>query len=1020
MHIERRRFVRRAVSGGILFAALNILPLSIIELFYVLLIRQPSFDSTREVFRFILYLFLLPVCLAALLGVGEGLLILGVSLLTKVFAKRRVAEPKWMAWIYSILALPGIAIFAANIFAGRRARQIPGKDFIALALGLVGFVVIYGVFRLIIAVRDKFRVKLWGARQAALLIPLLLLLTIALYIADQRVLAHLYGFFHVALMLGAIGASQLAGGVFYATIRPYSKWIGRLAEPKLAFIVAVISVAGGAWSLNQISQSESLRFLYFEHTALQSKLLNLSASLGLIRHSARSSSLTQDQPPTLVQPVSLDSSGQLLIPGIRRPDANIILISVDAMRADHMGIYGYQRQTTPKLDQWARQGAVFERAYCQVPHTSFSVTSLMTGTYIYSLSALDPGRRYLTLPEILRRYGYKTAGFFPPAIFYIDRNNFTAFEESKFSFEYIKYEYLDAGPRIDQVLAFLKAEKQRRVFVWIHLFEPHEPYDAHPGFDFGPKAIDRYDGEIAYVDHHLGRLLAYVQKEMPNTIVGLTADHGEEFGEHGAHYHGNALYEQQVRVPFIIVGPGIKPKHIPGAVQVIDFPVTLLSLVDVPPAADMRGTDLTPWLAGENPKKLPPAFVEMERKKMVIHQDHKLLCDMARNFCELYHLKNDPGEQRNIIGRERNRATILRNKLNQWMASHVSNRQEKGEAAEIAALLARGRQKDPGAIAGLIKLSSGELEIRREAVRLLTWMRAAAAKEALIKATQDKDPEVRFQALVGAAFLGDKNSLDQLPKLLKRPDLPPLIRRDTLLALARAGVRESAVPLANYLVQSKDVYEKIELIETLGKLGNPQAAPALKDQLAILRTRLAAIEALGQVRAHSALGPLLASLQNDQFISWRKASARALGLIGDTHANLPLQQTVRNDLEAPVVTEALIALQKLKGLPVPGINTLQFSPWVCNNKQCTLETNQPCPTIPKELLLIFIPSNHPKAPLNIYCGTNRISAFTAGSEPAAVINLPAGYGPLRFQAPAPVPTFQYGALRNIPGKSNGR
>jgi len=981
-------------------------PLCVMELAYSLLVHKPVFGTYGEGLRFSLYLVMLLICGGAVLGALEGLLSLGVSTLTQTLAKRRVAEPRWMAWLYSLLALPVIAIMSAMTFGGRRAQQLPGKDLMALGLGLVALVATYLFLRLVIGARDRFRLRRWGPRQAALMAPGLLLVAVALYIVDQTALVRLYAFFHVGLTLGTVAFCQLAAGAVYMAYRPRSRWMGRLAEPSIALLLFIAGIAGVAWSLNRINRWETLRSFYYQHTVVQSKLLALASKARVVKGAGDLLEPTRPPEPLPQSP---------LRPGPRRPEANLVLISIDALRADHMGTYGYARRTTPNLDRWASGAVVFERGYCQVPHTSFSVTSLMTGTYVYSVSRANPGKRFRTVAEALRRYGYKTAGFFPPAVFYIDRNNFTAFERSLFGFEYVKYEYLDADKRIDQVLRFLKDNGKERFFAWIHLFELHEPYELHQGFDFGPRAMDRYDSELAFVDHHLGRLTRRLAEEHPNTIIALTADHGEEFGEHGGHYHGNALYDQQVRVPLIVSVPGVKPRRVKGSAQIIDLPVTLLSLVDVPVSAEMRGTDLGPWLAGEDPSLLPPAFCEMEQQKMVVDKGRKLLCDTARGFCELYDLERDPAERVNLVTREPKLAGDLRRKLTTWMASHVTPREE--QESEVATLLDRGRQRDMGAVDGLIALAKGPPEVRREVVQLLTMMRAARARETLIRASGDVEPGVQIQATIGAALLGHRPSLTRLGDLLRRPDLPPVLRRDALLAQARAKDRRATAGLVRYLAGSEEVYERIEIIETLGELGDPTAAPALIGQLKTLRTKLAAIGALGLVKATVALPQLVRCLREDRFVSWRGAAARALGRIGDKRAIDPLRQAVRSDLEADVVADAVEALRRLGGLPAPGTRRLNPSSWSCSAVGCTMDLGIDCNfTAPRDLILAFDVGKQPVT-VGVLCGAERVGAFEVGERGAAVAPLTRPRtGPLRLQlqpGASPVP-LHHAALRNVP------
>ena len=1019
--------IRRSLSGGVVLAVLGVIPLGVIEILYVLLVRQPSLASAGEGLAFAAYASLLLIAAGGLLGAAEGIVFLGISLLTKRLAKRRLDEPRWMAIICSFVALPAIALVASRVFAGRSAKLIPGKDILAVLLGLAGLAAAYGVFRLVILVRDRFRIRRWGPRQGWFICPALLAAALVVYVVDQVVLSRLYLFFHVGLTVGVVALCQLAVATIYIANRPRQHWMGSLAEPGIALLVLVGSVAGGALSLSLLGNSETLRFVAHEHTVVQSKVLMVTGNLGVTR------------PRAVASPGTGEAAPKPVVPGPRLPDASVLLITVDALRADHMGTYGYHRKTTPNLGRWARGATVFERAYCQVPHTSFSLTSLMTGAYMYSLAKRGRGGRVRTLPEALRRYGYKTAGFFPPAVFYIDREAFSSFEKSRFGFEYVKYEFLDAGRRVDQVISFLREHKGRKkLFIWVHFFEAHEPYVKHPGFDFGPRAVDRYDSEVAYVDHHIGRLLARVKKDHPRTIIALTADHGEEFGEHGGHYHGNALYEQQVRVPMIISVPGIGGRRVNGWSQVIDLPMTFLSMLDVPAPATMRGTDLGPWIAGASPATLPPAFSEMDHKKMVVNQHHKLLCDLSRSYCELYDLARDPGERRNLVTQQPAQRQRLEGQLHSWMASHTVKSAKQGAEDTPAQLLERGKQRDPGAVPGLIKLLGSPGEVRRQAAEMLTFMRPPAARAALISASKDPDPGVAMPACVGAALLGHGPCLQKMPFLLERTDLPPHLRRNALLALAGAGKKEAAVPLGEILTsKALTVYQRIEVINALGALGHVAAAPALMSQLSQLRTRLWAIKALGRVKATAAVTPLSRGLHKDRFISWRKAAARALGRIGDSRAVPALQQVVSREMETEVVTVALTSLAILGGLPVPGLAPLQVPAWSCEAGACSLNLGVACGAlvgVGKDLLLVIgdvsaiqgsdRAESSPKTwPLiTATCGPRKVATLEPARGPAFVVPLRQGpvAGTLHLKLEGKAPRLVFAATRKTAKTVKGK
>jgi len=159
---------------------------------------------------------------------------------------------------------------------------------------------------------------------------------------------------------------------------------------------------------------------------------------------------------------------------------------------------------------------VFDAAYSPTPHTSYAVTSVMTGKYMRPLILQGLGRDSETWADHLRRYGYRTAAFYPPAVFFIDAERFGAFRDRGLDFEYRKVEFAPAAARAGQVRAYLDGvPADRRVFIWVHLFEPHEPYEPHPEHPFGDRDVDRYDAEIAAADEGIGAIVAAVRAVRP-------------------------------------------------------------------------------------------------------------------------------------------------------------------------------------------------------------------------------------------------------------------------------------------------------------------------------------------------------------------------------------------------------------------------------------------------------------------------------------------------------------------------
>jgi arylsulfatase A-like enzyme len=606
--------------------------------------------------------------------------------------------------------------------------------------------------------------------------------------------------------------------------------------------------------------------------------------------------------------------------GPRRPDADVLIITIDALRADHVGAYGYARPTTPNIDALARQGVRFTRAYAQAPHTSFSVSSMLTSKYFPTMVRLAPGEKHDTAAAVLRRFGWKTAAFYPPAVFYIDSDKLKDFAETNFDFEYVKFEYIDAQRRVDQLLAYYDGVKPRRSFVWVHFFEPHEPYLAHQGFAFGAGDVDRYDSEIAYTDAAVGRLVREVRARRPGTIVIVAADHGEEFEEHGGRYHGSSLYEEQLRIPLIISIPGVAPQVIDGQAQLIDVTPTVLTLLDIPVPARMRGTDLGPWLAAPPApaSRLPPAFAELEDRRMVSVGGEKLICDMRQGLCAYYDLRVDAHERRNLVDERPDRVAALRGLLDRWLDAHLTFEPGGAATAPVPRALERGRLGDAAAAPELAALLASDAPAaqRREAARLLVELPPQpATRAALERAASDPDPAVADWAIIGAERLGDLSRRARVKALAADGQAAPALRVRAALALATGGDGSGLDVLAGALDAHEDVLLCRAIIVALGRLRDPRAVPILLKHLPEVQNRREMVEALGAIGDPSAGPALLERLRSDAYVPVRAAAARALAQIGDRGAVPALEEAARRDTEPMVVAAAREAARALGGKP---------------------------------------------------------------------------------------------------------
>ena len=846
---------------------------------------------------------------AVALGSVAGAL-LGTTMATLALLVHAVAVPvaarvqriSAAALVAMTVAAPLLVYDGFAMFAGVRASRVVGHQEISIALILL----MLPLVALAGSLWQRLLAHLEGRGGVSVAVGLGLVAAAAgAEQANRMVLPRLYPWFHLSLGLLSVAACVLAA---QAVLRGRA-WRRKRTATLAACVLALAGV--GAHELSVMGASQNLRFFAYEKTQVTSLALRLVPARR--HHGAASAG------------VALRQAGSSLPEGPRRPGADVVLITVDATRADHVGAYGYSRPTTPNIDALTQRGVRFERAYAQAPHTSFSIASLMTGKYYPTLARLAPQSQHETLALTLRRYGWKTAAFFPPAVFFIDAQKMKTFESNNFDFEYVKYEYLDADQRVEQIDDFFRQEHPRKVFLWLHLFEPHEPYQAHPGHDFGSRDIDRYDSEIAYCDAVVGRVIAYLQKERPNAIIVVAADHGEEFDEHGGRYHGTTLYDEHVRVPLVIYVPGLPAHVVAGPVQLIDIAPTILGLLDLLAPARMRGTDLGPWLAAPPAPddRLPPVFAEVEDKRMVVNGKEKLICDLAKDYCSLHDLGTDPREQHNLAEARPERVAALHQLLDTWLdeqARFESKRLGGADTTAMSQAIERGRMGDAEAASELAALlqSREPVELRREAAHLLVEALPARQETRLMVVAAMNaadDDEVRDWAAVAAVRLGEAAGLPRLLAIVARPgrEANAALRRHAALSLAQAGDGAGVTVLGEALdgCSSQEALCK-SIIVALGKLRDVRAVPALIAHLSDVRTRLEVVQALGEIGDASAEPVLVERLKSDEYVPVRVAAARALARMGGARAVLALKWSAGNDKEPRVAAAARAGLGELR------------------------------------------------------------------------------------------------------------
>jgi len=296
-----------------------------------------------------------------------------------------------------------------------------------------------------------------------------------------------------------------------------------------------------------------------------------------------------------------------------RQKPNIILITVDTLRADRLSCYGYEHPTSPHLDKLIGKGVMFNNAITNVPLTSPSFSSMFTSKYPHEIGSIRNGipmvDGHTTLAEIFKKQGYHTAAFISnwPLKRHLSKldKGFDIYEDDFHEKRWLFFnDERDAEEVSDLAIEWFEDGPEEPYFVWIHYSDPHAPYVRHSEFTFSEDVTSdnaNYDTEVAYTDHHMGRLidLLYKKKVLGNSMVIFTADHGESLGEHDYTGHGRKVYQPGLWVPFAVMGKGV-PRGVKedANIQLLDLAPTIMSYAGIEAPGDMRGEDLMPCIRG--------------------------------------------------------------------------------------------------------------------------------------------------------------------------------------------------------------------------------------------------------------------------------------------------------------------------------------------------------------------------------------------------------------------------------------
>lgn len=635
-----------------------------------------------------------------------------------------------------------------------------------------------------------------------LLLPLLLATPAILLAADRIVLPGVYPAFHLGLMLATLLAGA-AFGFLLASLRP---------APAVPLLLAAAGTGLSGLVLASLGQlpgdRQDLRAAMLNPIALPvaSRLQTLAPARWLNPVGPRSSAGNLEPLPraATVPGGTLDR----LLPA--RRELSVLVITMDAVRADRMGFLGYGRPVTPNLDRLAGRSAVFENAIAPSSASQISLCSMFQSLHPSSCDVIDVRERpELLQPPLpraplarrLQESGHRTAGVcsLMPPIFH------THFPFLADGMEEIRLNdtagSMDGARVTEHALDLIEGFGADPFFLWVHYFDAHDPYEFRPGLLPRATAADAYDTEIAYVDREIGRLLAFLEERelVESTMIIVHSDHGEEFGEHGGRFHGTSLYSELVDVPLIIAIPGLPETRVAAPASLVDLPPTILQVKAIS-ADGMEGESLLPWMIDGTEPPPPHRFALAQLRNpralspeidALVSDDYKLIHHRRTGAWELYDRRRDRGERRNLAHREPDTLDRLQALLDRKRANlGAADASARGPSLKdvLDDLSSLGTEEQRGVLDRL--LARGDCDLLADACEKLLNTEDAPAQDLALRTLAivpserfrsrisgllaSGDREIRLRAMLAACHHLDASELrDRIQPLMAGSD-PPL------------------------------------------------------------------------------------------------------------------------------------------------------------------------------------------------------------------------------------------------------
>jgi len=560
----------------------------------------------------------------------------------------------------------------------------------------------------------------------------------------------------------------------------------------------------------------------------------------------------------------------VLLPGFAAAanQPNVILITLDTVRADRMGFLGSKRGLTPHLDALATQGVVFEHAYSQAPITPVSHATILTGTFPQYHGIRNFGDRLPPsvpfLPEILHAKGYHT-GAFVGSIILDPKNGFASGFERGFDVYNAGFHRQKTGERREAsmqrrgevtlgfALEWLDQQHGSPFFLWFHVWDAHDPYDPPEPFR-SRFASAPYNGCIAYVDAIVGKLLDYLRSQglYDNALIAVAADHGESLGDHGELTHSIFLYDTTIRVPLLLKLPGNRfgGQHVTATASLVDLAPTLLEALGQTPPPAMQGGSLLPLIGKPNPGKRA-SFATGDHSERSFGWSALASLRVGNQLYvrapspELYDLASDPGEKTNLYPVKRFAAVRLAIQLDNFVKriskdapQALQDGLDEKSREKLSALGYVGSRKtspptsiDPKDridVANDMHDASLAIEEGREATVIPLLLRVVG-----------KDPQIQAaQYYLGIAYSRKGDFAKAIPPLRKAVELRPdalMAQYELAICLYETGDLNTAAAHFEILVENRPdwIDARYSLASIYARTGRPQ--DAAKDLLIVLQ-----------------------------------------------------------------------------------------------------------------------------------------------------------------------------------------